>query len=199
MGNVIKKLKTRLESPKIEILVYENDETVEEVITLDPMERFRFAIRLLRKEMKLLGTNNYFLGRQPSYTDLMAAAYETGIITALELDQVAELEAQIKAERLKLVSPSGRDLSRKTAEAERLKGELAFATDLYKATLTASERTRVESLRKQKFMAVLSSPQKPEEPWNDWRYRGFFTVAAAIIVGFALIKFILGMAESHRD
>lgn len=114
-------------------------------------------------------------------------------------DQVAELEAQIKAERLKLVSPSGRDLSRKTAEAERLKGELAFATDVYKATLTASERTRVESLRKQKFMAVLSSPQKPEEPWNDWRYRGFFTVAAAIIVGFALIKFILGMAESHRD
>ncbi len=92
MGNVIKKLKTRLESPKIEILIYEDEETVEEVITLDPMERFRFAIRVLRKEMKLLGTNNYFLGRQPSYTDLMAAAYETGIITALELDQVAELE-----------------------------------------------------------------------------------------------------------
>ncbi len=92
MGNVIKKLKTRLESPKIEILVYENAGTVQEVITLDPMERFRFAIRVLRKEMKLLSTNNYFLGRQPSYTDLMAAAYETGIITALELDQVAELE-----------------------------------------------------------------------------------------------------------
>lgn len=92
MANVIKKLKTRLESPKIEILVYEDEDTVEEVITLDPMERFRFAIRVLRKEMKLLSTNNYFLGRQPSYTDLMAAAYETGTITALELDQVASLE-----------------------------------------------------------------------------------------------------------
>jgi hypothetical protein len=92
MGNVIKKLKTRLESPKIEILVYEDEDTVQEVITLDPMERFRFAIRVLRKEMKLLSTNNYFAGRQPSYTDLMAAAYETGIITALELDQVAKLE-----------------------------------------------------------------------------------------------------------
>lgn len=92
MGNVIKKLKSRLESPKIEILVYEDEDTVEEVITLDPMERFRFAIRVLRKEMKLLSTNNYFLGRQPSYTDLMASAYETGIITALELDQVAKLE-----------------------------------------------------------------------------------------------------------
>jgi capsular polysaccharide transport system permease protein len=114
-------------------------------------------------------------------------------------DQVDELQTQIKSERLKLVSPSGRDLGRKTAEAERLKGEIAFATDLYKATLTASESTRVESLRKQKFMAVLSSPQKPEEPWNDWRYRGFFTVTVIILVSFALLKFILGMAESHRE
>jgi capsular polysaccharide transport system permease protein len=114
-------------------------------------------------------------------------------------DQVDELQAQIKSERLKLVSPSGRDLGRKTAEAERLKGELAFATDLYKATLTASESTRVESLRKQKFMAVLSSPQMPEEPWNDWRYRGFFTVTVIILVSFALLKFIMGMAESHRE
>ena len=117
----------------------------------------------------------------------------------LVTDQVDELQKQIKVERLKLVSPSGRDLSRKTAEAERLKSELTFATDLYQATLTAAERTRVESLRKQKFMAVLSSPQMPEEPWNDWRYRGFFTVTIVIVVSLALIKFILGMAESHRD
>lgn len=114
-------------------------------------------------------------------------------------DQVNELQTQIKSERLRLVSPSGRDLGRKTAEAERLKGELTFATDLYKATLTAAESTRVESLRKQKFMAVLSSPQMPEEPWNDWRYRGFFTVTAVILVGFALVKFVMGMAESHRE
>lgn len=114
-------------------------------------------------------------------------------------DQVTELEKQIKAERMKLVSPSGRDLSRKTAQAERLKAELAFATDIYRASLTASEKIRVDSLRKQKFMAVLSSPQMPEEPWNDWRYRGFFTVATIILVSFALIKFIMGMAESHRE
>lgn len=114
-------------------------------------------------------------------------------------DQVAELEKQISAERLKLVSPSGRNLSRKTAEAERLKGELAFATEIYKASLTALERTRVDSLRKQKFMAVLSSPQLPEEPANDWRFRGFFTVTTIILVASALTKFILGMAESHRE
>lgn len=92
MGDVIRKLKERLESPRIEILVYDYSDEVREVITLEPMERFRFAIRILRKEMKFLSINNYFAGRQPSYTDLMAAAYERGVVTALELDEVAKLE-----------------------------------------------------------------------------------------------------------
>jgi capsular polysaccharide transport system permease protein len=114
-------------------------------------------------------------------------------------DQVDELEKQINSERLRLVSPSGKDLSRITAEAERLKGELAFATELYRASLTAAETTRVDSLRKQKFMAILSSPQLPEDAAIDWRFRGFFTVSMIILVGYALVKFVLGMAESHRE
>lgn len=92
MGDVVRKLRMRLDSPKIEISVYANSDEVVEVITLDPMERFRFAIKVLRKEMKLLGTNSYFNGRAPSYTDLMAAGYEMGVVTAKELDEVAGLE-----------------------------------------------------------------------------------------------------------
>jgi hypothetical protein len=92
MGDIIRKLKTRLESPRIDILIFDNEEEVIESFSLDPMERFRFAIRILRKEMKLLATSTYFTGRQPSYTDLMAAAFETGVVTGIELDEVANLE-----------------------------------------------------------------------------------------------------------
>lgn len=92
MGDVIKKLRARLDSPKIEITVHDNDDRVVEVITLDPMERFRFSIKVLRKEMRLLAINSYFNGRQPAYTDLMAAGYEMGVVTAKELDEVAKLE-----------------------------------------------------------------------------------------------------------
>lgn len=92
MGDVVKKLKTRLDSPKIEILVHDNSDQVIETISLDPMERFRFALRVLRKEMRLLATNSYFAGRQPSYTDLMSAAFEMSIVTAKEIDEVAGLE-----------------------------------------------------------------------------------------------------------
>lgn len=91
MSNVVKKLRTRLESPKAEILIYDRNQGVE-TITLEPMERFRLAIKLLRKEMSLLALNTYFAGRAPSYMDLMIAAYETGTIPASELKAVAELE-----------------------------------------------------------------------------------------------------------
>lgn len=91
MGNVIKKLRTRLESPKIEILVYERED-VGEVITLEPMERFRFALKILRKEMKMLSINTYFKGVSPDYIDLMTSAYETGIIHADEIQELSNLE-----------------------------------------------------------------------------------------------------------
>jgi hypothetical protein len=91
MANVIKKLRERLESPKAEILIYDRQNGVE-TITLEPMERFRLAIKLLRKEMAQLSLNTYFAGRTPSYLDLMISSYEVGMIPASELEEVAGLE-----------------------------------------------------------------------------------------------------------
>lgn len=91
MANVVKKLRTRLDSPKVEILIYDRTQGIE-TITLEPMERFRLAIKLLRKEMAELALNTYFAGRSPDYMDLMTAAYETGLIPASELEEVAGLQ-----------------------------------------------------------------------------------------------------------
>lgn len=91
MGNVIKKLRSRLESPRGEIHIFDSKDDLE-VITLGPMERFRLAIKLLRREMTLLQFNTYFGGIAPTYVDLMTAAFEIGVIRAEELDEVASLE-----------------------------------------------------------------------------------------------------------
>lgn len=91
MGNVIKKLRERLEYDSVEVVGYRNG-VLQETIPLDPMERFRFAIKILRKEMSLLSLNTYFSGYSPDYMDLMMASYEIGIIPASELETVATLE-----------------------------------------------------------------------------------------------------------
>ena len=113
--------------------------------------------------------------------------------------QVQELQQQIAKERGSLVSPTGKNLNEKGLKLAELEANLSFATDLYKTALTASEKTRVDSLQQQRFMAVLSKPLPPEEPWQYWRHKGFLTALATVLVGFALTKFLLGMADSHRN
>lgn len=91
MGNLIKKLRTRLESDRIEIWVYDQDGEVE-IIPLDPMERFRFALKILRKEMSQLALHSQFNGRVPSYMDLIASSFELGLIAGSELNELGGLE-----------------------------------------------------------------------------------------------------------
>ena len=118
---------------------------------------------------------------------------------AVVTDQVRELEQQIQKERRSLVSSKGRNLNRKAADVLKLESEVSFASDSYKLALTSVEKARIESKRQQKFMALLSAPQLPEDPQNDWRSKGFFTVLASCAVGFSLTKFIFGMQASHRQ
>jgi hypothetical protein len=91
MGNVIKNLRQRLEYDAVEITGFRNGRPLETMV-LDPMERFRFAIKALRKEMSLLSLNTYFNGRTPDYIDLLVASYELGIIASAELEVIASLE-----------------------------------------------------------------------------------------------------------
>jgi capsular polysaccharide transport system permease protein len=114
-------------------------------------------------------------------------------------DEVKELEQQIKKERRSLVATDGRNFNRKAAEVVKLESEVSFANDTYKLALTSVEKARVESKRQQKFMALLSAPQMPEDPQNDWRTRGFITVVVSCLVVFGLSKFVLGMQASHRQ
>jgi capsular polysaccharide transport system permease protein len=114
-------------------------------------------------------------------------------------DEARELEQQIAKERRALVSSKGRNLNRKAADVVKLESDVNFATDTYKLALTSVEKARVESKRQQKFMALLSAPQMPEDPQGGWRTKGFFTILASCAVLFSLTKFVLGMQASHRQ
>ena len=91
MADMIRQLRRRLDSPNIEILVHNKDQTTE-TIALEPMDRFRFSLKKLRSEMKMLTLNSQFENRAPDYMDLIAASYEVSFIAGSELEQLAGLE-----------------------------------------------------------------------------------------------------------
>lgn len=123
---------------------------------------------------------------------------ETPEIVELE-NLIGELSDQINNERNFLAGPKGKNLNKKLSTLIYLENKLKYEEDLYKAALTASEKTRVDSLQKQRFLAILSNPQFPQDQWNYWRHKGFLTSISIFLVGFGLTKFVLGMSDSHRQ
>jgi len=178
-----------LNQAKNRLLVYQESNTV-----IDPKSEAELASQTISKlQEKLVELRVELATLKRQFKD--PAEPE---VAAVE-DQVRELEQQIQKERKSLVSRKGRNLTKKTADVLRLESDVSFATDSYKLALTAVEKARVESKRQQKFMALLSAPQTPEDAENDWRSKGFFTVVAACAVGLSLAKFVLGMQASHRQ
>lgn len=91
LANVVKSLKKRLDSKDITVHInYVDQES--EIINLSPMEKFRFILKLLRKELALINNSTILSGKQATYLDIITAAYEVGYISSVEIEQFAALE-----------------------------------------------------------------------------------------------------------
>ncbi len=112
--------------------------------------------------------------------------------------RIDELKKQIKEERNLLVSPSGKNIGEKASNLSRLEANYQFSNDLYKSSLTASEKTKLDSKQQQRFMAKLSEPFLPENQWYYWRHKGFLTSVGILLVSYFLLKFFMGIADSHN-
>ena len=178
-----------LNKAKDKLLLYQDSNTV-----IDPKGEAELASQTISKlQEKLVELRVELATLKRQFKD--PAEPEVAVVA----DQVRELEQQIQKERRSLVSSKGRNLNRKAADVLKLESDVSFATDSYKLALTSVEKARIESKRQQKFMALLSAPQLPEDPQNDWRSKGFFTVLASCAVGLSLTKFVFGMQASHRQ
>jgi hypothetical protein len=91
IANMAKALKDRLSSNDISInITYANQQV--EIISLTPMEKFRFILKLLRKELFTLNNSSQMLGHNTKYIDIITASYEVGYLKSSELRQLASLE-----------------------------------------------------------------------------------------------------------
>lgn len=114
-------------------------------------------------------------------------------------NQIEEIEKQIKEEKKDLLSPEGKDFSKKISDMRALNKSVNFASELYKASLLALEKTKIESIQQQKFMATISKPQLPDSEWMNWRHKGFLTFLSGILISFFIVKFLIAMTESHNE
>ena len=106
-------------------------------------------------------------------------------------DQVSELEAQIRQERDRAVSENGRDLNSLAIEEAGLRADVDFASRSLQSARLAADNSRRESQRQQKFVVVLSQPQLPVTPDQNWRWQGFLASIGVVVVSWGVGGFIL--------
>lgn len=73
-------------SSDAKIVIHYKDGRPDEVYTLSPEEQYRMAAKMLHKEVEALRNSGLFIGRTPSFDDVIIASVETGFVRASELD-----------------------------------------------------------------------------------------------------------------
>ncbi|ABB25600.1 possible ABC transporter involved in polysaccharide efflux [Synechococcus sp. CC9902] len=106
-------------------------------------------------------------------------------------DQVRELEKQITKERQKSVSEYGSDLNSLAIQESSLLSNVEFATESLQSARLAADNSRRESQRQLKFVVMLSQPQRPVAPDQNWRWQVFLGSIGIIVVAWGVGGFIL--------
>jgi capsular polysaccharide transport system permease protein len=105
--------------------------------------------------------------------------------------QVEELEKQIFKERQNSVSQNGRDLNRLATRESSLISNVEFATEALQSARLAADNSRRESKRQLKFVVMLSQPQRPVAPDQNWRWQAFLGSIGIIVIAWGVGGFIL--------
>ena len=106
-------------------------------------------------------------------------------------DQARELEKQITKERQKSVSENGGDLNSLAIQESSLLSNVEFATESLKSARLAADNSRRESQRQLKFIVMLSQPQRPVAPDQNWRWQSFLGSIGIIVVAWGVGGFVL--------
>ena len=94
LAQIIDKTARRMDAKYAAIHFRYNDprEVDDEIYVLSPMEQYRASVKMLRKDLGEIMRSESFNGTGVEYEDLIAAAYETGLLKSEELEYILKFE-----------------------------------------------------------------------------------------------------------
>ena len=113
--------------------------------------------------------------------------------------QIGAVKKQIGQEQARLTSSERQTLNRAVEEFQRLQMNAEFAQDMYKTSLAALEKGRVDAVRTLKMVSVLQSPTHPQYPMEP---RRIYNTALFIVLTFmmaGIVSLFSSVIRDHRD
>lgn len=113
--------------------------------------------------------------------------------------RIRALEQQVANDRARLAAPGGNKLNAVTEAYASLQREAEFAAELYRSTLTAFEKLRVDATRKLKYVAILQQPTLPEEALYPRRLYSILTFTVVLLLLAGIFRLIQTVIREHKD
>lgn len=125
---------------------------------------------------------------------------EPGAASVVELaTQIAAIDKQITEEQARLTSPGGRALNSTVEEYQRLEMAAGFANDVYKTSLVALEKGRVEATRNLKKVSVVQSPTLPTSALEPRRLYNIIVSLLVIFLVAGIVHLLAAIIRDHKD
>lgn len=119
-------------------------------------------------------------------------------IAQLDL-QIGALERQMAEDQKRLTAPQGGMLNSRIEEYQRLELQSTFAQDMYRTSLLALERGRLEVGRNLKKISVLQSPSMPEYSVEPERLYNLLIFALSVLTLGGIAHLLAAIVRDHRD
>jgi capsular polysaccharide transport system permease protein len=115
-------------------------------------------------------------------------------------DEVAGMRAQLDTEAKRaLRAGSGRELNQLAIDFKTLEMSLEFAQQAYKLALTASEASRIESVRKMRHVVLVESPVLPQAAEYPRRWYNLLALALGFALLYGIVRLVLATIEDHLE
>lgn len=112
---------------------------------------------------------------------------------------IAAVDRQIKDEKVKLTNPMGGTLNTSVEEFQRLEMDVEFTLELYKSSLAALEKGRIDATRMLEKVSVLQAPTLPEFPMEPRRYYNTLVTLILALMLAGILRLLRSIVMDHVD
>ncbi len=178
---------SQLQAAKENVLIFQNENNI-----VDPQVQIEITTRLVA-ELQARKSQ-----QEAELTNLLTYLQDDAPQVVAMKNGIDSIKKQIEKEQSALTSVADEQLNQKMAEFEELKAKVQFEMDLYKLSLAALEKSRVEAAKKAKSLSVISKPYLPEDPTYPQKWYRLLTVFLISILVYGMAKVMVSIIEDHR-
>ena len=198
----LKRAQDKLIAVRQEILAFQDDHNI-----VSPEQELQGVSHIIQELELRLAEDNTKLSAYRSYLNENSSQ-----VKALKAS-IESLKKQISEEKRRLVgsatevnvvagngnSVQKAPLNKMSAEFQRLELQQQFALDAYQLALASIESARIEATNQLKHLVIVTQPSRSEDASYPKKLYNIFTIAAVLIMLYAILRMLIAAIRDHRS